>query len=79
MTAALRTPVAKMSEPQLEWFATAMVSMILADGSVSSDEAEALLQAISSVKDPQAVERLMKNVHYHASHAGALPRLGAGA
>jgi len=66
MTSALRTPIAKMSEPQREWFATAMVAMIVADGSVSSDEVESLMQAISFVKNPQAVERLKKYVHFNA-------------
>jgi uncharacterized tellurite resistance protein B-like protein len=67
MTISLRTPIAKMTEPQREWFATAMVAMILADGSVSTNEVEALMQAISFVKNPQAVERLKKFVHFQAA------------
>lgn len=66
MAHTLRTPVAKMTEPQREWLATAMVSMILADGSVSQGEVESLMQAISFVKNPQAVERLKKFVHFKA-------------
>lgn len=67
MAQTLRTPIAKMNEQQREWFASAMIAMILADGSVSQGEVESLLQAISFVHDPQAVERLKKFVHYQAA------------
>src|SRR5579863_63871 len=62
----LRTPIAKMTELQREWFASAMIAMILADGSVSKDEVESLLQAISFVKHPHAVDRLKKYIHAQA-------------
>jgi uncharacterized tellurite resistance protein B-like protein len=66
MSLSLRTPVAKMTDQQREWFASAMVSMILADGSVTKDEVESLMQAIHFVKNPQAVERLKKFIHFQA-------------
>lgn len=65
MTTSLRTPVAKMTDPQREWFATAMIAMILADGDIAKNEVESLMQAISFVKNPNAVERLKKFVHFH--------------
>jgi uncharacterized tellurite resistance protein B-like protein len=67
MAHTFHTPVPKMNDQQREWFASAMISMILADGSVSQGEVESLMQAISFVKNPQAVERLKKFVHYQAA------------
>lgn len=66
MTLTLRTPIAKMTDQQREWFASAMIAMILADGNVSQGEVESLMQAIAFVKNPQAVERLKKFVHFQA-------------
>jgi uncharacterized tellurite resistance protein B-like protein len=66
MSLTLRTPVAKMNDMQREWFASAMIAMILADGNVAQGEAEGLMQAISFVKNPQAAERLKKFVHFNA-------------
>lgn len=66
MTQTFHTPIAKMTDQQREWFASAMIAMILADGNVSKGEVESLLQAIAFVKHPQAVERLKKFVHYQA-------------
>jgi uncharacterized tellurite resistance protein B-like protein len=62
----LRAPIAKMTEPQREWFASAMISMILADGNVSQGEVASLMQAISFVKNPQAIDRLKKFVQFQA-------------
>lgn len=66
MTATFRSPVQTMTEAQREWFATAMVSMVLADGNVSQGEVERLLQSISFVRSPQVVERLKKYVHFQS-------------
>jgi uncharacterized tellurite resistance protein B-like protein len=55
-----------MNETQREWFATAMVAMVLSDGSVSQGEVEKLLQSISFVHNPQVVERLKKYVHFQS-------------
>jgi uncharacterized tellurite resistance protein B-like protein len=64
MSHAFKTPIKLMNDAQREWFATALVAMILADGNVSKGEVEMLLQSISFVKNPQAVERLKKFVQY---------------
>ncbi|HEX7926592.1 MAG TPA: hypothetical protein VF678_03310 [bacterium] len=61
-----RSPVQTMSEPQREWFATAMVAMVLSDGSVSQGEVEKLMQSIAFVHNPQVVERLKKYVHFQS-------------
>ena len=66
MTNNLRTPIDKMTEPQREWFASAMIAMILADGGIEKNEVEALMQAISFVKNPHAVDRLKKFIHFMA-------------
>jgi uncharacterized tellurite resistance protein B-like protein len=62
-----RSPLQTMSDPQREWFATAMVSMVLADGNVSQGEVEKLMSSISFVRSPQVVERLKKYVHFQSS------------
>lgn len=66
MTVNFRSPVQSMTEGQREWFATAMVSMILADGNVSQGEVEKLMQSISFVRSHQVVERLKKYVHFQS-------------
>ncbi len=64
MTATFRTPIAAMNEQQKEWFATAMVSMVVADGDVSQGEVDSLLASLSFIKSPEAQERLKKYIHY---------------
>ena len=59
-----RTPVKEMDERQKEWFATAMVAIVLADGNVSQGEVNGLLNCISFVQDPEAVERLKKYIQF---------------
>ena len=66
MTATFRSAVQSMNDAQREWFATAMVAMVLADGNVSQGEVEKLMQSISFVRNPQVVERLKKYVHFQA-------------
>ena len=48
MALTFRTPIAKMNDQQREWFASAMIAMILSDGNVSQGEVESLMQAIQS-------------------------------
>jgi uncharacterized tellurite resistance protein B-like protein len=66
MAVNFRTSVQSMTEAQREWFATAMVAMVLSDGSVSQGEVEKLMQSISFVRSPQVVERLKKYVHFQS-------------
>ncbi len=62
-----RTPIKEMTPQQKEWFATAMVAVVLADGSVSKGEVESLLNSISFVSDPVAVDRLKKHVQFQTA------------
>jgi len=53
-----------MNDHQREWFATAMVSMVLADGNVTQGEAQSLMQSIAFVRNAQLVETLKKYIAY---------------
>jgi len=64
MAHTLRTPIESMNDHQREWFATAMVSMVLADGNVTQGEAQSLMQSIAFLRNPQFVETLKKYVAY---------------
>ena len=59
-----RTPIESMNDHMREWFATAMVSMVLADGNVTQGEAQSLMASISFVRNPQVVEGLKKYIAY---------------
>lgn len=72
MARQFRTPVAAMTPQQKEWFATAMVTMVLADGNVTREEVDSLLGSISFVKNDQVVANLKKFVQYQT-----LPQLPA--
>lgn len=64
MSNSFRTPVSEMNEHQKEWFATAMTTMILADGNVTKEESESLVRSISFVKSETLVESLKKYISY---------------
>ena len=64
MTQGLGAPIAAMNDHQREWFATAMVSMVLADGNVTQGEAQSLMQSIAFIRNPQLVESLKKFIAY---------------
>ncbi|HEX9844492.1 MAG TPA: hypothetical protein VGC20_17160 [bacterium] len=64
MAHTLRTPIETMNDHQREWFATAMVSMVLADGNVTQGEAQSLMQSIAFVRNAQLVETLKKYIAY---------------
>ena len=67
-----RTPVAAMSENQREWFGMALVAMVIADGNVSQEETETLVQSIAFIKNPQLVESLKKYItHQTVPHMTA--------
>lgn len=53
-----------MNEQQKEWFATAMVAMVVADGDVTAGEVESLMQSMSFIKSTDTQERLKKYIHY---------------
>jgi len=58
------TPIQAMDDRQKEWFATAMVAMVLADGNISQGEVQALMESIHFLRDQAAVERLKKFVQH---------------
>lgn len=64
MSRNFRTPVSDMNPHQKEWFATAIVSMVLADGEVSKDEVDSLVNSLAFLKNDQLVETLKRYVHY---------------
>jgi len=66
MSKVLRSAVQTMNDSQREWFAMAMISMVLSDGSVSQAETAHLLESIAFVRNPQAVERLKKYIQFQA-------------
>ena len=59
-----KTPVDAMDARQKEWFGTAMVSMILADGDVSQSEVETLMTTFSVICTTESAARLKKFLQY---------------
>jgi uncharacterized tellurite resistance protein B-like protein len=53
-----------MDAHQKEWFATAMVSMILADGDVSEGEVDSLMTTFTVICDDESAGRLRKFLQY---------------
>ena len=64
MATGFRTPIHLMDAAQKEWFATVMVAMVLADGSITQAEVDHLMQSISFVGDPETINRLKKFLQY---------------
>ena len=64
MSTEFNTPISKMDDHQKEWFATAIVSMILADGNVTREESESLMRSIGFVRNEVLVETLKKYIAY---------------
>ena len=60
MASGFRTPIQQMDSRQKEWFATAMVAMVLADGSIDQHEVDSLMKSIAFLDDPVTIERLKK-------------------
>lgn len=59
-----RTPVEAMTDHQREWFAVAMVAMVLADGNITQGEAQGLMHSLSFVRNPQLLALLKKYIAY---------------
>lgn len=59
-----RTPITDMNDSQREWFAIAIISMVLADGNVTQEEAASLVKSISFIRNENLVESLKKYVAY---------------
>jgi uncharacterized tellurite resistance protein B-like protein len=59
-----RTPVEAMNDHQREWFAMAMVAMVLADGNVTQGEAQSLMQSLAFIRNAALLDTLKKYVAY---------------
>ena len=64
MTVKFRAPVDAMNDHQREWFAMAMVAMVMADGNVTQGETQTLIQSLSFIKNHTLVESLKKYIAY---------------
>jgi uncharacterized tellurite resistance protein B-like protein len=64
MAQSFRAPVETMNDHQREWFAVAMVAMVLADGNITQGEAQTLMRSLSFVRNAQLVESLKKYIAY---------------
>jgi uncharacterized tellurite resistance protein B-like protein len=67
MAHSFRAPVEQMNDHQREWFATAIVSMVMADGTVTQGEAQSLMQSLSFIRNAQLVDALKKYVAYQTT------------
>ena len=66
-----KTKISELNTRQREWFATATVAMMLADGNIDRSEMGFILRVIQLVKDPQVVDRLKKFIQFQT-----MPPLG---
>jgi uncharacterized tellurite resistance protein B-like protein len=64
MDVAFKTKVSELNPRAREWFATAIVGMVLADGDINRSEMDFLLKVIQLVPDPEVVDRLKKFVQF---------------
>ena len=60
----LKTRISTLNPRAREWFATAMVGMVLADGDIDRSEMDFLLRLIQLVKEEAVVERLKKFLQF---------------
>ncbi len=67
-----KTKISELKSPQRTWFATAMVAMILADGSIDRTEVDFIMKLTSFIKDEATVERLKKFIQFQT-----IPPLGS--
>jgi uncharacterized tellurite resistance protein B-like protein len=59
-----KTKISALNPRAREWFATAMVGMVLADGDIDRSEMDFLLRLIQMVQDPAVVDRLKKFIQF---------------
>ncbi len=59
-----KTKVSQLNPRAREWFATAMVGMVLADGNIDRSEMDFLLRMIQTVKEEAVVDRLKKFLQF---------------
>ncbi len=61
---AFKTKIRELNPRAREWFATAMVGMVLADGDIDRSEMDFLLKVIQLVPDMDVVDRLKKFLQF---------------
>lgn len=59
-----KTKISQLEPKAREWFATAIVGMVLADGNIDRNEMNFLLKMIQMVQDPAVVDRLKKFIQF---------------
>ena len=59
-----KTKISQLNPRAMEWFATAMVGMVLADGDIDRSEMDFMLKMIQLVPDPVVVDRLKKFIQF---------------
>jgi len=59
-----KTKISSLDIRQREWFATATVAMMLADGNIDRSEMDFILRIIQMVKDETVVDRLKKFIQF---------------
>ena len=59
-----KTKISILSDRQRDWFATAMVAMVLADGDIDRAEVDFLLKVTTLIKDEAAKDRIKKFIQF---------------
>ena len=59
-----KTKITALNERQRDWFATAMIAMVLADGNIDRSEVDFLVRITNLVKDEATVDRLKKFIQF---------------
>lgn len=67
-----KTKISELKTQQRNWFATAMVAMVLADGNIDRAEVEFIVKLTAMIKDEAHVERLKKFIQFQT-----IPPLGS--
>ena len=62
-----KTKISELKTQQKAWFATAMVAMVLADGSIDQAEVGFIVKITTIIKDEATVERLKKFIQFQTS------------
>jgi uncharacterized tellurite resistance protein B-like protein len=67
-----KTKISELKVHQRDWFATAMVAMVLADGNIDRSEVDFIVKMVGIVKEEATVERLKKFIQFKT-----IPPLGS--
>jgi len=59
-----KTPISGLNQKQRQWFATALIAMILADGNIDRAEVDFLVKVLTIVKEEHEVDRLKKFIQF---------------